>query len=71
MKVSMCVRCDGVDSTLWYIFLLISAGVQCSVWTCGQNEWRDNISTSHIMNSRKIGSSTFGRVDQNTEHLII
>ena len=21
MNVSMCVRCDGVDSTLWYIFL--------------------------------------------------
>ena len=36
MKVSMCVSCDGVDSTL-----LISAGVQCSVWTCGQNEWRE------------------------------
>ena len=32
---------------------------------------KDNISTSHIMNSRKIGSSTFGRVDQNTEDLII
>ena len=39
VKVSMCVTCDGVDSTLWYIFLLISAGVQCSVWTCGQNDW--------------------------------
>ena len=41
VKVSMCVGCDGVESTLWYIFLLISAGVQCSVWTCGQNEWRE------------------------------
>ena len=41
MKVSMCVRYDGVDSTLWYIFLLISAVVQCSVWICGQNEWRE------------------------------
>ena len=32
---------------------------------------KDNVSTSHIMNSRKIGSSIFGIVDQNTEDLII
>ena len=36
MKVSMCVSCDGVDSTLFS-----SAGIQCSVWTCGENEWRE------------------------------
>ena len=36
MKVSMCVSCDGVDSTLFN-----SAGIQCYVWTCGQNEWRE------------------------------
>ena len=32
---------------------------------------KDNVSTSHIMNSRKIGSSTFDRVDQNIEDLIV
>ena len=29
VKVSMCVSCDGVDSTLFS-----SACIQCSVWTC-------------------------------------
>ena len=38
--MSMCMTCDSVNIIVVYI-LFSSAGIQCSVWMCVDNEWRE------------------------------